>query len=317
MDLSARELMRGIRGKRSQVAFSRRLGFRSNVAAKWESGQRMPTACEALRFSQRVGIDVHSMLSTFHPATAPLLTKLEPARVAAWLAALRGARSLAAVAAQCGLSRFSVGRFLSGHSEPRVPQFLSLVDALSGRAPDLLQAWIGIERVPSLAARYQRARAAREAMFEQPLCLAVMCLLDTRPLQVGAPAQLRALSKCLGRPARAIKRCIDILLRGQVVALEGDRYSLTGSLSIDSNADATRERDARQYWNDVARSRIRSPTPLDLCSYNVFSVARRDYDKLLQLQREFFRSARAIVAASEPTEMAGLLLVNLVGWEPA
>jgi len=60
----------------------------------------------------------------------------------------------------------------------------------------------------------------------------------------------------------------------------------------------------------------RTPTPNDLCSYDVFSVTRADYEKLKQLQREFFRGARALIAASEPTEMAGLLLVNLLGWEP-
>src|SRR5690606_31646705 len=50
-DQASREPRRAWRGKRSQTALSRRPGFRANVAAKWESGQRMPTANETLRYS--------------------------------------------------------------------------------------------------------------------------------------------------------------------------------------------------------------------------------------------------------------------------
>ncbi|MFZ5893089.1 MAG: DUF4423 domain-containing protein [Myxococcota bacterium] len=312
---AAREVMRGIRGQRSQVAFSRRLGFRSNVAAKWESGQRLPTACEALAYSQRMGFDVSARLATFHAATAPCLAKVDAARVATWLEALRGTQTLSALSQRSGLSRFSVSRFLSARSQPRLSQFLQLVDALTDRLPDFAHAWVGIEHVPSLAVRYQRAQAAREAMFEQPLCLAVMCLLDTQAFDVPARAQLERLARTLGRSPRAIRACIETLLRGQVLGKVRDRYRLTGSLSIDTNADAARERAARAYWTKLAHERVKAPSARDLCSYNVFSVTRADYEKLKQLQREFFRGARALIAASEPTEMAGLLLVNLVGWE--
>jgi DNA-binding phage protein len=315
-DQVARQVLRGIRGERSQVAFSRRLGFRSNVAAKWESGQRLPTAAQALLYSHRLGIDVTASLGAFHPATAAVLSKLEPARVAAWLEALRGTQSVSMLSARSGLSRFSVGRFLSARSEPRLSQFLRLVDALTDRLPDFVDAWVGIEQVPALASRYQRVQAARAAMFEQPLCLAVLCLLDTRPLDVPARAQLALLAKTLGRSPRAIRLCLDTLLRGRVLGKPRDRYVVSGALSVDSHSGPERERAARSFWTGVALRHVRAPTPADLCSYNVFSVTRADYEKLKQLQREFFRGARALIAASEPTEMAGLLLVNLVGWEP-
>ena len=49
MELAARQLLRALRGKRSQVAFSRRLGYRGNPIADWEAGRRTPTAQEMLR----------------------------------------------------------------------------------------------------------------------------------------------------------------------------------------------------------------------------------------------------------------------------
>ena len=51
----ARGLLRELRGRRSQVQWSRRLGYRSNVAYAWESGRRWPTAAETLRAAGRSG----------------------------------------------------------------------------------------------------------------------------------------------------------------------------------------------------------------------------------------------------------------------
>jgi DNA-binding transcriptional regulator YiaG len=59
MDLNvlASELIRALRGPRSQTAFSRRLGYRSNVVYTWEAGIRAPTASETLRAAARVGVE--------------------------------------------------------------------------------------------------------------------------------------------------------------------------------------------------------------------------------------------------------------------
>jgi hypothetical protein len=55
---ASRELIRAIRGERSQVALSRRLGYRSNVVYMWESGRRWPTAAETLRAASLCRLDV-------------------------------------------------------------------------------------------------------------------------------------------------------------------------------------------------------------------------------------------------------------------
>jgi hypothetical protein len=111
--------------------------------------------------------------------------------------------------------------------------------------------------------------------------------------------------------------CLDILGRGGVIARNKDRYRLSGALTVDAHSTPDREIAARSYWTKIAHERARAPSTLDVCSYNVFSIGRKDYGKLQQLQREFYRGARALVAASEPTELAGLLVVQLVAWEPA
>lgn len=278
----------------------------------------MPSAASVFRHSRRVGIDVTLACQRFHAPSAAQLRELDDVHTAAWLEALRGNQRIEAIAERSGLSRFSVGRFLSGASRPSLPQLLILVDAMTMRLADFVHAWVGLERVPELRAEHARLEAARRVILQEPCCLAVMCLLDTEALRIEPSArQLERLAKILERPAKFVKYCLSSLVSAGVVQRERGRYTITGSLTIDARADPATELTARDYWAKVSAGRAASPAPGDLFSYNVFSVSRNDYAKLRQLQREFYRGARALIASSEPTDVAGLLVVHLLEWDPA
>ena len=72
-ELMASELVRALRGKRSQLAFSRRLGFRTNVVHTWEAQRRWPTASRSLAVAQRAGVDPKAALTRFY-RTVPALS---------------------------------------------------------------------------------------------------------------------------------------------------------------------------------------------------------------------------------------------------
>jgi hypothetical protein len=317
-DRASRQLLRALRGARSQTVFSRRLGFRSNVAAKWEAGQRMPTAAEALQYSTLLGMDVPAMLQRFQPnVDVSAVFSHGRYELHHWLSALRGAQRLAEVATKAALSRYSVGRFLTGQSEPRLPQFLALLEALTGRVDELVDSWVGIDKVAVLQPRFVRVQAARRAMTQSPLCLAVMCLLDTTQLRERRHLEQEVeLARVLDRPVEEMRECLELLHTGGVIALTEGRYQPASQLTVDAHTSRVRQRELQGYWAGVAARHAETPGKDDVCSYNVFSIARKDYDALRELQREFYRTARALIAASEPTELAGLLLVQMVAWAP-
>src|SRR5690606_15676832 len=149
--------------------------------------------------SELLGVDVRSMLARFQPNVSIEVTNDE-IDLEHWLAAQRGAQRLTEVATKSELSRYSVGRFLTGQSQPRLPQFLRLIEALTQRADEFVDAWVGIENVPALRPRFERVQAARQAMVQQPLCLAAMCLLDTRAFRdmprAEQEARLSTLLEC-------------------------------------------------------------------------------------------------------------------------
>src|SRR5215471_11373105 len=114
--LLAAEWLRFIRGKRSQRGFSKRLGYRSNIAYRWESELCFPTAAETFALAQRrASADARAIDAVFGSATRFGEIDLSKRRgVARLLSELRGRTALVALAKRSGYSRFSVARGLSG-----------------------------------------------------------------------------------------------------------------------------------------------------------------------------------------------------------
>jgi hypothetical protein len=121
----------------------------------------------------------------------------------------------------------------------------------------------------------------------------------------------------LGRPKRVIQQHLATLVHSRVASDDGHRYALVGGLTVDTRTDPTLERKVREHWLTTASRRVRAPRENDVFSYNVFSIARADFAKLAQLQREFYRGVRALIAESEPTDVAGLLVMHLLEWDPS
>src|SRR5262245_2710233 len=93
MELVAQQFLRALRGKRSQAAFARRLGYRGNPMTDWEHGRRYPTAHEALRAAARIKIPVVRALARFAP-WAELGSDQRGFAVGAWLRAVAGGTSI-------------------------------------------------------------------------------------------------------------------------------------------------------------------------------------------------------------------------------
>lgn len=305
MELAARQIVRALRGERSQLQLSRWLGYASNVVADWEGGHRYPSGAEWLRAAGRCGVDVRAALQRFNAAAAPAWDE-GPEGLASWLAALRGTTSQLELADRVGVSRHQVGRWLSGNACPRLPDLLRLVDGMTGRVQDLVAALVDIGAVPALAPRHEAAQRARSLAWDEPWALAVLMLVE-----VGVPVDGAAawVAERLGLDEAHAERCIRVLNEAGLVASgpEG-RWVALAAPSL-STADDTRALALRRFWTTVACGRIGDPR--DVHSFNLFSVSVGDLDRIRELQRAYFRELRGIVAASSPSERVGLVVLQL------
>ncbi|MCB9742728.1 MAG: DUF4423 domain-containing protein [Alphaproteobacteria bacterium] len=309
MEEAASQLLRALRGRRSQVAFARRLGYRSNVAADWEAGRRAPSASETLRAAQRVGVDVDAALAAFHPAELRPFEPEDASFVADWLCALAGSTSRGDLARRSQLSRHQVSRWLSGRAQPRLPDLLRLVDAATGRAPDLVAALAPIEQVPALYDRWRRARATGRLVFDQPWSAALYTLLETRAWAEAKSPDARWIARRLGLGVPEVEQALAAMAEAGVIVEAEGAWRVAGTLAVDLPREGDLAR-FKAHWLELARARTLAESEGVLTSVNVIAVSRADMDEVRALQRRFFRELGSLVAASEPSETVGVVLVH-------
>lgn len=308
MDLASRQIIRALRGTRSQVQLSRRLGYRSNVIADWEGGHRAPDAVEVLRVCEAVGIDVQGALTRFQAQSAEVWSPGRPG-LATWLQALRGSTTVTDIAARTGASRHQVGRWLRGDAIPRLPDFLRLVDALTGRTPQLVAQLVPIDEVVALLARWRASELARTLAWQEPWVVAMFAFLEP-----GLPIEDAAvhLARRFGHPVADVQRRLSLLEQGGLIERVGQRWEVAQAPSMD--VPSGEQRAFRQFWVDEARARVDHPD--DLTAFNVFGVSRDDLARVQAIQRAAFREIRSLVAASTPVETVGLVVMQVCDLTP-
>ncbi|MEQ1568799.1 MAG: DUF4423 domain-containing protein [Myxococcota bacterium] len=315
MDQAATQMLRALRGTRSQVAFARRLGYRRNPVCDWEHARSFPTAEETLRAAQVVGVDVHEAFAGFATIEVGPPTTLDAAGLADWLSRLRGSRPLGEVAERTGVSRFVVSRWLAGQTRPRLPDFLRLVEALTGRLSDWVARLVPIEQVPALRDSYERRVASRRLAVDVPWSEAVVRVLETAPYAALPAHRPGWIADRLGIDAQTEAACLQALEQAGTVAWDGARYKASAPITVDTRPAPEVVAALKGHWARVGQERTAAPRPADLLSYNVISLSRADLARLRELHLAYYRDVRALVAASEPVEVAALLNVQLVTFE--
>ena len=312
MDDVSRQLVRAIRGRRSQLQFSRRLGFKSDAVAEWEAGRRWPTAAGFLRACDLAGLDVADAIRRFQPNAAPPDIALSDAFVAEWLTALRGNQKVGNLAKRIDRSRYAVARWLSGQTRPRLPDFLRLIEAMTGRCSDLIALLVPIEQVPILHEQHTRTQKARRALAEEPWAVAILALLESTPM-AKRPHTPVAIGHLLGIDPQRAAHCIDGLVAAGVLRRQRGRLEPTGDrLVVDMDAAPGLLDRQKRHWSEVAMQRLDTRGPTDAFGYSVFGIRREDLARVRELHLAYYRQVRALAAKSEPTDTVALLNLQLV-----
>ncbi|MDD9933305.1 MAG: DUF4423 domain-containing protein [Myxococcales bacterium] len=309
MEVAASQFLRAVRGTRSQVAFARRLGYRSNPITDWENGRRYPTASEALRACAVAGIDVDAAFARFHGSTAQACLD-----VAQWLDQLRGSLRIRELADRMGISRHSVSRWLAGRAQPRVPEYFALIDAITGRLPELVAQLVPIERVPALRERFARSIAIRTIAFDEPWTEAIVRLLETSAYRELGTHRAGFIAERLGISLEAEQRALERMEQAGIVELQQGQYQLVSDLVVDTRADLRSMLKLRTHWAGEALRRAGRPGDQDVFAYAIVSVSDEDQQRIASRLREVYREIRAIVSASEPTQRAALITLQMVDW---
>lgn len=296
----SRQLVRATRGPRSQLALSRRLGFRSNVVYRWEAGLRVPTGPQFLQLAARVGVDLDPLFRNFDPKTAAIAAGVaEPGserHLAAWLRACRGSISVARLADETGLNRPSIRRILRGDTLPALPALLGLIQAMTGRQVDWIAGIVDPGELDVLGPLLDRQRAQVEVTYERRWTEAVLAAREVAQ-HLGAPPDAPWIAELLGIAEEEVALTLAALTRAGALA-PGNEPRWTST-----RPDAEAHRGLARHW--LAQANL-LPDECMGAGYLIASLDQDAIDAIVEILRRSVAEARTAISSAAPERVVGL-----------
>lgn len=312
-DRLAAELIRALRGRRSQGALNRRLGHSSNVAHTWERGTRSPRASDFFRLARLARVDLARVLSGFSEGCSAFAQGFtcDAKGTARLLAALAQGRSQVEIARALNRSRNTVARWLDASTEPRLPDLLRWVEATTQRLFDFVAAFADPKSLPSLAAAYGDLERQRRLAYELPWAHAVL-----RALELDAYTRLPThvsgfIAARVGIEPELEDECLRALAAAGQIRSKRGKWQVSRVLAVDTREDPEGNMRLKRHWARVALSRIEQRALPVGCqySYNLFAISDEGLEQIRQAHLQYFEKLRSIVAeCRNPTRVA---LANL------
>lgn len=306
----SRELVRALRGERSQEQLNRRLRYASNVVYQWESGRRSPSASSFFWLAHRTGVDLPAALAALgvrwseaaaEPWTLP--------GAAALIADLCQRHTPAELATALGTTRHRVGRWLRGESEPPLPELLRLIELCTARSLDLLERLVDPATLPSAAEALARRAAARQRVHEEPWSAAVQLALELARYRALGAHQDGWIAAQLGLTVETERTCLAALVEAGDVVLRGGLYEPIEipRMNLAGQSDPLR---LRRFWTAEAMARARNDASCK-GGWNLFTLASEDVPRVAKLQREYYVALRGLAEQSQGKDVIMLATMQV------
>jgi hypothetical protein len=313
-ELIASELIRALRGKRSCAELSRRAGYRSNIVHRWEARQCWPSASDLLTLHARLRPQAGSWITAFFhmaPEWAVGLAPTSREAVATFLQNLRGKTPIVRIAQLAAQNRYSVARWFGGTSEPKLPDFLRLVDVTSRRLLDLIAALEDPARLPSLRRAWAQQQLARKAAYELPWSHAVLRALELSAAPRGVLAQQGFIADKLGISVAEVREALSVLEATEQVRKTRAGFRPRQVSRVDTARDPLRARELKVAWTSTALERLKQGAE-GKYGWSLFAVSKADLLRLHDLHLQYVRAMQEVIASSAPSECVGLYCAQLL-----
>ena len=281
---------------------------------RWEVGECLPTASKFLAVCTLQRIDLEACIEAFYgrrPSWLNGVADISSVAASRLLADHKGKRHLESLAHLTGFSRYQLSRWVHAQSEPRLDEFLRVLDVCTQRLPDLIALLVAPERVPAIAEAWIRLERARALAYEFPWSQAVLRALEVETDPGSYNTHLDFLAHKLGCPEETIVEALQALEQaGQIVSNESG-WVPNEVTHINTSKESTQARKVKATWTRIALSRLERGDP-GFFGYTVFSVSQADLRKIRDLQLDYIRAIEGIITQSTRSECVGLLCVQLL-----
>ena len=219
----------------------------ARVARRAARGHRRAAALRASMSGHRAWLDADDAIPTLARRASRACSTTCAAR-----ARLSRSRT------RTGRSRFAVARWLKGEAQPRLPDFLRLIEAPRCGCSTSSRAW----SIPSCAAerrrRLPRPRSDAPRRLRRALVARVPARAGARATTGAARARARLARAAPGLSRQEEQRASSCCCRAVRSVRDAGRYAPRGSRTVDTRRDPEAAQRLRVFWSRAGAERMRA-----------------------------------------------------------
>jgi hypothetical protein len=303
----AQQVVRLCRGRRSQMALSRRLGFAANQLYRWESGLR--------------GIVWKDFVRMCHQCSKPVAESLRyslgfaqsPGDAKALVSFLLGNISTTDASVHLGISRQIIGRWRRGETEPELKDILLLMERIQGRLMEFILGLLPGAQIEEMADELKRVEREKDLRQKFPMSTLVCALINSELYRRYPSHKKGVVAEWFGISLVDEIRLLDLLVEVGALQMRDGRFeTLPQGLELSSN-DPRASLRMRHYWSRFAPamlSKLNEPPQASLFGWTVLSVSDSAFDQIRDRMREAYSQIVAI-ANSDVGTKTSVKIVNL------
>jgi len=312
MDTKAlmKELLREIRGTRSQMGMSRRMGCTFNQSYRWESGRARMAWSDFAVYCRAGKVDLAKALTSSLRYSGPA------GDGTALVRHLVEGRALNEAAKTFGLSRFKLQRWVRGESAVHLEGVLRILDAVQALLV-FSEALVPLGRLRSLSALAEQRRVLSLLFSRYPAVGGSIEALDLRAYRRLARHKDAWLARRIGISDREEAEILELALKAGLIRWDGARYKKNkNNTSTRGHPDA--ERAMREYWISRGMQLSREQKTMGPHSFFGFLVFAMNEGQQRRLRESFikFTNEMTTIIVEAPEDADRMGVINLQYFNP-
>jgi transcriptional regulator with XRE-family HTH domain len=290
----SRELIAVLRRKRSRSALSKKMGFKFNQVARWESGKRAIDWVEFLSLAAICGTKIDLIIQDTFRYSSP------PNDQVAFLAHLGLTNDFSQFSKTTRLSRFKISRWTSGKQNIKLAEMLQIIDFCTTELYSFLSRITSQESAPTIYNELvARAKEAQE-YYSLPATSLILSALDLDAYKKLPKHDDLFLKQKTGLDIFEIRKILANLLQMNMVSLKDGRYySSRHQISPSLKREGIRKILSFHFLRNLKISQSSEPAPKSTMGFQVFSINSASYPRIKERYIQFYNDVSKIVNESQ------------------
>lgn len=304
-DWVATEMVKAVRGKRSQNQLNRKLGFSVNQLYRWESGYRKITWKNFVQICSLSRVSIGEILKVEIGFFG------DEREIKDLILHLKGQHSLTAFSKLVNLPNTKIRNWAQGRGQVNLSDVLKMIEGSLGVSTDIVAKICDINLVPSLLEVHKLRLFQRNICFQNPELMIMIHGVELLSRQALGASYWSQISGLTSLSEKRCKELVEIGIDAKYFEMKEQHLKVTISF-IDTRGALKQTLDMRRFWINVALKKIdtiEDITKPHRLLYFIMSVSDHGAEKLQALMYQFI-SKMAELNRDDPGPSTQIRLIN-------